>query len=106
VHRIRQAIGALAVTLGGLDALVFTGGVGENAHEVRAAACDGLECLGVLLDRDANVARRPDADIARAESRARIFVIAAREDLAMLADVMRTIAPDAPAMTFDGRVST
>jgi acetate kinase len=47
VHRVRQSIGALAVTLGGVDALVFTAGVGENAAEVRASICAGLECLGV-----------------------------------------------------------
>ena len=91
-HRVRQAIGALAVTLGGVDALVFTGGVGEHAAEIRAAACRGLACLGLELDADANARCRPDADVARAGSRARILVITAREDLEMLSEVQRVVA--------------
>lgn len=92
VHRVRQAIGALAVTLGGVDALVFTAGVGENAADIRMATCRGLECLGLALDADANARCRPDADVARRGARARILVLAAREDLAMLSDVVRVIA--------------
>ncbi len=94
VHRVRQAIGALAVTLGGVDALVFTAGVGENSADVRMATCRGLECLGLELDADANARCRPDADVARRGARARILVLAAREDLAMLSDVVRMISHD------------
>jgi acetate kinase len=90
-HRVRQAIGALAVTMGGLDALVFTAGVGENSAELRAATCRGLECLGLELDPVANVGCRPDADVARPGSRARVLVIATREDLTMLGEVLRVI---------------
>src|SRR5262249_24374385 len=61
-HRVRQAIGALAVTMGGIEALVFTAGVGENSAEVRASICAGLECLGLELELRANVSSRPDAD--------------------------------------------
>jgi acetate kinase len=93
-HRVRQAIGALAVTLGGVDALVFTAGVGENSAEVRAATCRGLECLGLELDVDANAVCRPDADVARRGSRARILVLATREDLAMFSEVVRAIEGD------------
>jgi len=91
-HRVRQAIGAFAVTLGGVDVLVFTGGVGENSAEIRADACRGLECLGLELDADANGGLAPDADVARRGARARILVIAAREDVAMLSEVVRVIA--------------
>jgi acetate kinase len=91
-HRVRQAIGALTVTLGGVDALVFTGGVGENSPEVRMAICHGLGCLGLELEVNANAACRPDADVARRGKAARILVVAAREDLAMLAEVIRVIA--------------
>lgn len=91
VHRARQAIGALAVTLGGLDALVFTAGVGENAAAVRSAICTGLECLGLELDLDANAHCRPDADVARSSSRGRMLVLAAREDLSMLWEVLRVV---------------
>jgi acetate kinase len=90
-HRIRQAIGALTVTLGGIDALVFTGGVGENAAEIRAASCRGLECLGLELDPTANAACRPDADVAQRGSRARILLIAAREDRTMAAEVLSVL---------------
>lgn len=92
VHRLRQAIGALAVTLGGIDALVFTAGVGEHSAEIRAMACRGLECLGVHLDQDANASAQPDADVAVRHARVRVLVIRTREDLAMLAEVVRAIA--------------
>jgi acetate kinase len=90
-HRVRQAIGALTATLGGIDALVFTAGVGENSAEVRAASCRGLGCLGLELDTEANGRCRPDADVARRGSPARILVIATKEDLTMLAEVMQVI---------------
>jgi len=93
-HRVRQAIGALAATLGGLDALVFTGGVGENAAAVRAASCGRLQFLGLELDEDANARARPDADVATRGSAARILLIAAREDLTMLDEVRRVVALD------------
>ena len=91
VHRVRQAIGAFAVTLGGVDAIVFTGGVGENSPEIRHAVCRDLEFLGIELDSDANASCRPDADVARC---GHVLVIAAREDLAMLSEVIRVIAKE------------
>jgi acetate kinase len=90
-HRVRQAIGALAVTLGGVDALVFTAGVGEHAGAVRATVCAGLECLGLELDPAANAACKPDADVARSTSRGRILVIATREDVTMLQEVIQVV---------------
>jgi len=91
VHRVRQAIGALSVTLGGIDALVFTAGVGENDATIRAAVCRNLEWLGLSLDPVANLGCRPDADITLPSGRARILVVAAREDLAMLSEVEHVI---------------
>ena len=82
-HRARQAIGASAVTLGGIDALVFTGGIGENSALVREAVCAGLSCLGLELHRDVNASARPDAVLSSHESHGRILAIAAREDLMM-----------------------
>jgi acetate kinase len=90
-HRIRQAVGALTVTMSGIDALIFTAGVGEHAAEIRRAVCNGLECLGLLLDDQANASCRPDADIASHTSRGRILVIATREDLTMLREVIEVI---------------
>jgi acetate kinase len=90
-HRVRQAIGGFAVTMGGIDALVFTAGVGEHAADIRESICAGLECLGLELDAQANVSCRPDADVARPGSRGRIFVIATREDLTMLREVRQVL---------------
>jgi acetate kinase len=87
-HRIRQAIGALTATLGGVDALVFTAGVGENSAEVRAAVCKGLDCMGLTIDAERNEHCKPDADIARGDSRGRILVIATREDITMWREVV------------------
>ena len=95
-RRVRQAIGALAVTLGGVDALVFTAGVGEHASEVREAICAGLECLGLELDREINAASRPDADVAARHSRGRILVIATREDVTMFREVVQVLDGHTP----------
>lgn len=92
VHRVRQAIGALAVTMGGVDALVFTAGVGEHSSEIRRLVCSGLACLGLELDARLNESTRPDADVATRESAGRIFVIATREDVTMLHEVVSTLA--------------
>jgi acetate kinase len=97
-RRVRQAIGALAVTMGGTDALVFTAGVGEHAAQVREVVCDGLDCLGLELDPQANAACRPDADVSRRGSRGRILVIATREDLTMLQDVIQVLDTKRNAM--------
>jgi acetate kinase len=90
-HRVRQAVGALAVTLRGVDALVFTAGVGEHAGAVREAICVGLECLGLELDAEANATSRPDADVARRGSRGRILILATREDVTMLQEVLQVL---------------
>jgi acetate kinase len=91
VHRLRQVIGALTATLDGLDALVFTAGVGEHSAEVRAAACRGLKYLGLELAPAANAACRPDADVATPASRGRILVIATREDLTIVRETVRVL---------------
>ena len=89
VHRIRQTIGAMAATLGGIDALVFTAGVGERAVEIRKRVCENLEYLGLELDRRANETCKPDADIATRGSTVRILVIATREDLTIMRETRR-----------------
>ncbi|HZZ73458.1 MAG TPA: acetate/propionate family kinase [Pirellulales bacterium] len=94
VHRARQAIGALTVTLGGIDALVFTAGIGEHAGAIRQAICRGLECLGLELSPLANENCRIDADIAHRGSRGRILVIKTREDLTMLRETRQVLGLD------------
>ena len=89
--RVRAAIAAMAVAMGGLDALVFTDRVGENSPSMRAAACEGLECLGLRLDAARNAACRPDADVATADSSARILVIHTREELMIAREAVRVV---------------
>jgi acetate kinase len=91
VHRIVQTIGAMAATLGGIDALVFTAGVGERATEIRKRVCEKLKYLGLELDRTANETCKPDADIAMPASTARILVIATREDLTVMRETRRLV---------------
>jgi acetate kinase len=93
-YRVRTMIGALVVTLGGLDGLVFTGGIGENSSWLRAEVCRGLECVGVRLDPDKNVSQKPDTDVAAADSAARVLLIHTREDL-MIAREARRMALEA-----------
>jgi len=83
VHRLRASIGAMIATLGGLDVLVFTAGIGENSAEVRASACANFAYLGLELDARPNDSQAGDHDVASAASRARILVIRAQEDWAM-----------------------
>ena len=80
-HRIACAVAAMAVALGGLDALVFTAGVGEGSAYVRAEICARLAFLGVELDAAANERAEPDAEVAAPASRVRVVVLRAREDL-------------------------
>jgi acetate kinase len=91
VHRIRQTVGAMAATLGGIDALVFTAGVGEHAPEIRERVCENLNYLGLELDRTANQTCKPDADIAMPTSAARILVIATREDLTIMRETKQLV---------------
>jgi acetate kinase len=81
----------MAATLGGVDALVFTAGVGEHAPEIRRRVCENLNFLGLELDRSANEACQADADVAVPASAARILVIATREDLAIMRDTRRLL---------------
>jgi acetate kinase len=80
-HRLRREIGGMVAVLGGVDALVFTGGVGEHSPDLRRAACDTLGFLGLRWDEERN--RLPGAverDIAGEHSAVRVFVIPAQED--------------------------
>ncbi len=95
IHRLVQTIGAMAATLGGVDGLVFTAGVGENSAQVRELACENLCHLGLELDTTANAHCKPDADIASRASHGRILVISTREDLTIVRETRRLIGPEA-----------
>lgn len=81
VHRLRQGIASMTASTGGLDLLVFTGGVGEHAAAVRAAAAEGLAFLGVKVDHRVNDTASGDADISAAGAAVRTVVVTSREDL-------------------------
>lgn len=96
VHRLRAAVGAMAAALGGLDALVFAGGIGENSPEVRSRAAAGLGFLGVRLDEARNAAGlggdgAADTEVGAAGAAARTFVIAAREDVEIAGQVRSVV---------------
>jgi acetate kinase len=92
VHRLRAGIAAMAAALGGLDALVFTGGVGERAAAVRAGAADGLAFLGVAIDPNANAAvGDADTDVSAPGAAARTLVVHAREDLEIAGQVREVL---------------
>ncbi len=86
VYRIVREIGSLAAALGGIDALVFSGGIGENAAVIRARVCDALGWLGLHLDTTRNAANGPC--ISRADSAVSAWVIATREDAIIAQQVL------------------
>ncbi len=89
--RVRSVVGAFTATLGGLDALIFTAGVGENSASLRAEVCRGLDCLGLRLDPDRNEACQPDGDIAVDESAGRILVLHTREEQRIAEETRRIV---------------
>jgi acetate kinase len=97
--RVRSTIGALAVTMGGVDVLIFTDRVGENSPGLRAAACRGLECLGLQLDPQRNAACQPDCDIAAERSSGRILVLHTREEQMIARDAWRVAGIGHPGIT-------
>ncbi|MEG4419081.1 acetate kinase [Microcoleus sp. LAD1_D5] len=80
IHRLRAGIGAMLASLGGLDALIFTAGVGENSAVVRSAACEAFGFMGLKLDGEKNQQSPMDEDIAAVDSAARVLVIHTQED--------------------------
>ena len=89
LHRLRAGIAAMAAALGGLDVLVFTGGVGEHSPEVRLGAAQGLGFLGVEVAAPGNAGATGDADIGAPGAQVATLVLAAREDLEMASQVRR-----------------
>jgi acetate kinase len=93
VDRLRSHIASLLPVLGGLDALVFTAGIGEHSAIVRAAVCEGFKFLGWQLDADLNDYSPVDQDIATAASAVRILVVQTQEDWAIAQDCWRLLNP-------------
>ncbi len=95
IHRLRAGIGAMLASLGGIDALVFTAGVGENAASVRAAACEAFAFLGLKLDQAKNQRSPVDQDIATADSTVRVVVVHTQEDWAIAQECWRLVTQKA-----------
>jgi acetate kinase len=92
LHRLRGSIAAMAAATGGLDAIAFTGGVGENSAEIRQRAMDGLGFLGIVADPASNNDGAGDREIGAPALTVRALVIAAREDLEIARQVRATLA--------------
>ena len=92
VHRLRGCIAAMAAAMDGLDALVFTGGVGENSPQVRAVTVSGLRFLGLEIGSILNTNLVTDADISAPSARVPTLVVKAREDVEVAREVRRVLA--------------
>jgi acetate kinase len=90
VQRLVETIGSMLASLDGLDALVFTGGIGEHSTDIRAAVCASFAFLGLRLDASRN-ADPVDMDIATPDAQVRVLVLTAREDLAIVRQVRRLL---------------
>lgn len=88
-YRIKKYVGAYAAAMGGLDALVFTGGIGENSAKVRSAVCDGMEFLGLNIDNSRN--DKSEVIISKDDSRAKIMKIPTNEELVIALDTAKIV---------------
>ena len=86
IYEVKKYIGAYATTMGGVDAIVFTAGVGENSKEMRMQICEGLEYMGVKMDAERNNVRGKEALISADDSKVKVFVIPTNEELMIAMD--------------------
>jgi acetate kinase len=92
-HHLRAGIASMAAAMNGLDAVAFTGGIGQNSSEVRSRAIDRLGFLGLSLDPAGNDHGQADRDISSSGARARTIVVVSREDLEISRQVRDVCAP-------------
>lgn len=90
-YRIKKYIGAYAAALGGVDIIVFTGGVGENQATARWGACEGLEYMGIKLDPEKNKVRGEEMIISTDDSKVKVIVIPTDEELMIASDTMEIL---------------
>jgi acetate kinase len=93
VHRLQSGIASMAASMGGVDLVVFTAGIGENSPEIRTATCAKLGFLGVELEQTRNSLAEPDVDIAASDSDVRVLVIKAQEDWTIARECVRLAKP-------------
>lgn len=91
-YRVKKYIGAYTAAMGGVDAIVFTAGIGENAIEIREGILNGLEYLGFELDKEANDSRGKEVEISKAGSDTKVFVIPTNEELVIARDTAEILA--------------
>lgn len=97
-YRLKKYVGAYAAAMGGMDALVFTAGIGENSPEIRAAVCEGLGFLGIELDAGANArARGVESDIGAPGARVRVLVVPTDEERLIANETVAVVAELQPA---------
>jgi acetate kinase len=92
IFNIRHWVGAFWLEMGGCDALVFTGGIGENNTWLREGVCAGLDALGLTLDTERNAVAPAENDLASSDSRTRVLVIPANEELVVAREAARVVA--------------
>ena len=90
-YRIKKYIGAYAAAMGGLDGVVFTGGIGENSSQVRTLSLEGLEFLGIEIDAEVNRAVSSDERFIDSGSRVRVMIIPTNEELVIARDTFRLV---------------
>ena len=91
-YRIKKYIGAYAAAMGGVDVIVFTGGVGENQANARSGSCEGLEYMGVKIDLEKNKVRGEEAIISTDDSKVKVVIIPTDEELMIASDTMEILS--------------
>ena len=93
VYEIKKSIGSYAAIMNGLDAVLFTGGIGENAYDVRAAVCKDMDVLGIKLNEKANDGLRGElAKISADDSKVEVWVVPTNEELLIARDTLALIS--------------
>ncbi len=90
-YEIKKYIGSYAAAMGGIDAVLFTGGIGENDAPTRANACEGLEFLGIKIDPERNKVRGKDAKISTDDSKVEVWVVPTNEELLIARDTLEIV---------------
>ena len=92
-YEIRKYIGAFAAAMGGVDAVLFTGGIGENDENVRLGACEGLEYMGLKIDPKMNVEfSRQEHEISAPDSRVKVWIVPTNEELMIARDTLEIVS--------------
>ena len=90
-YRVKKYIGSYAAAMGGIDAVVFTGGIGENSIETRESVLEGLEFMGLEIDRERNDIRGEETEITTEDSENRAYLIPTNEELVIARDTAEIV---------------